>query len=214
MSTRPSGPESPGRLVVIDGPEGSGKSTQVERLRAHQARCGRPVSVFRDPGGTDAGERIRGLLLDPGMGTVDPLTEILLFLASRAQLLAEKVRPALQRGERVLLDRFHYSTIAYQVHGLGEGRLPPATLELIRAVNGDVEPDRVVLLDVPPTVGMGRISGSPDRIEGRDLAFHTRVRRGFLEQAEADPQRIRVVDATLPADEVFQRILEEVSDVL
>ncbi|MBN2490205.1 MAG: dTMP kinase [Planctomycetes bacterium] len=214
MPTSPQDTEPRGRLVVLDGPEGSGKSTQVARLEAHLQRAGRSVAVFRDPGGTPAGERIRALLLDPGMGPVDPLTEILLFLASRAQLLAEKVRPALARGERVLLDRFHYSTVAYQVHGLGEGKLPPATLELIRGVNGGLEPDRVVLLDVPPEVGMARLAGARDRIERRDLAFHTRVRRGFLAQAEADPGRIRVVDATAPAREVFRRILAEVGDVL
>ena len=98
---------SQGRFIVIDGPEGSGKSTQVRRLADWLVPAGRPVNVWRDPGGTEAGERIRGLLLDPAHCEVVPLTELLLFLAARAQLLAEKVRPALARAEQVRLDRVH-----------------------------------------------------------------------------------------------------------
>lgn len=204
----------PGRFIVVDGPEGSGKTTQVERLERHLRAGGHPVVRLRDPGGTRAGERIRDVLLDPSTGEVAPLTEILLFLASRAQLLHEKVRPALERGEVVLLDRFHYSTIAYQVHGLGRGRIPESTVDLVRAINGGLEPHLVLLLDLPPHVGMSRIAGQPDRIEARDPGFHERVRQGFLRQAEEDPARIKVIDATLPADDVFRGILQEVSRVL
>jgi dTMP kinase len=203
-----------GRLIVLDGPEGSGKSTQIERLARHLEGLGHPVSCHRDPGGTRAGERIRSVLLDDDTGEVAPLTEILLFLASRAQLLAEKVVPALARGEVVLLDRFHYSTIAYQVHGLARGRLPPSTLDLVRAVNAGREPDRVFILDLPPRVGMARIAGRRDRIESRDEAFHERVRAAFLRQAEADPERILVLDATRPPDEIFRRLVEEIERVL
>lgn len=203
-----------GRLIVLDGPEGSGKSTQIQRLAAHFEAGGHRVSVHRDPGGTAAGERIRGILLDAGTGEVAPLTEVLLFLASRAQLLAEKVVPALERGELVLLDRFHYSTIAYQLHGLARGRLPSSTVDLVRAVNGGLEPDRVFFLDLLPAVGMARILGRPDRIESRDQAFHERVRQSFLLQAEADPGRIRVVEATRAPDAIFRDLVEEIERVL
>jgi len=203
-----------GRFLVVDGPEGSGKSSQVHRIFDHLRNTGHAVQVFRDPGGTSAGERIRGLLLDPAMGEVVPLTEILLFLASRSQLIQEKIKPALRRGEIVVLDRFHYSTIAYQVFGLGQGTLPGSIIDLIRSVNGDLEPDRVFLLDVPPEIGMKRISGKPDRIEKRDHSFHTRVRRGFLAQAEQEPDLFRVIDATLPEEEVFQKLIQEVFSVL
>jgi len=204
----------PGRFIVVDGPEGSGKTTQVERLERHLLGLGRRVVRLREPGGTRVGERIRDVLLDPSTGEVAPLTEILLFLASRAQLLHEKIRPALERGDVVLLDRFHYSTIAYQIHGLSRGRVPESTVDLVRAINGGLEPHRVVLLDVPPDVGMNRISSQPDRIEGRDPGFHERVRRGFLRQAEEDPTRIKVIDATLPVDDVFRQVLREVERVL
>lgn len=203
-----------GLFLVVDGPEGSGKSTQVERLARFLKTTGRTVQVFRDPGGTRAGERIRALLLDPDTGEVAPLTEILLFLASRAQLIEEKIRPSLARGETVVLDRFHYSTLAYQVHGLGRGEVPEGTVEWIQSIHRGLEPDRVFLLDVPPEVGMKRIGRHPDRIEKRDKSFHDRVRSGFLRQAEAAPDRITLIDATRSQDEVFGTIQEEVRRVL
>ena len=219
MATPSEHREVPGLFLVVDGPEGSGKSTQVERLARFLETTGRTVRVFRDPGGTRAGERIRALLLDTDTGEVGPLTEILLFLASRAQLIEEKIRPSLARGETVVLDRFHYSTLAYQVHGLGlgevpKGKVPKGTVDMIRSINGEFEPDCVFFLDVPPEVGMKRIGKQPDRIEKRDSSFHDRVRSSFLSQAEAAPERITVIDATRSQDAVFGAIQEEVRRVL
>lgn len=199
-----------GRLFVLDGPEGAGKSTQIERITRHLTAAGRAVITFRDPGTTAVGESIRAILLDRESETGDlaPLTELLLFMAARAQMIDECIRPALDGGTDVVLDRYYYATIAYQIHGLGADRLPANAATWVRDAASAAAPDRAWILDVPPDIGLARLTGEADRIERRERAFHERVRAGFRAQTEADPERVRLVDATRTPDDVFRQIVE------
>ena len=167
-----------GRLVVFEGGEGAGKSTQLRRLAASLGDAGIAHRLFREPGGTPAGDRIRDLLLHRSE-PLAPRTEAALFIASRAQLVAAEVVPALARGEHVLLDRFLLSTYAYQVHGRG---LPEAEVcSANRMATAGLVPDLTLLLSLPPSEGLSRAGarGGADRIERADAAFHERVASAF-----------------------------------
>jgi len=182
-----------GRFFVLDGPDGSGKSTQIARLAARMRERGASVLVLREPGATPMGEAIRDLLLHADVD-ITPLAEMLLYQAARAQLVETVIRPALAAGQTVLLDRYWYSTAAYQGHGLG---LDPAEIRRVAAVaTGGLEPDRVILLDVPADVGLARLKGTRDKVEGRSLDYHRRVRDGFLAEAKLLGTRAVVVDAS------------------
>lgn len=200
-----------GRLIAFEGVEGSGKSTQLELLR--QALEGRDIEVVvtREPGGTPAGERVRALLLDPGV-ELDARAEALLFAAARAELVAEVIRPALERGAVVLCDRYLDSSLAYQGDARGLGRGPVE--EVNRFATGGLLPDLVVLLDLDPADGLGRRAGALDRIEAQDLGFHRRVRQAFCDLAAADPGRFAVVDAAAPVGKVADRVQAAVLPLL
>jgi dTMP kinase len=189
----------PGRLIAFEGVEGSGKSTQLELLRQALVGRGREVVVTREPGGTPAGERMRAVLLDPGV-ELHPRAEALLFAAARAELVAAVIRPALERGAAVLCDRYLDSSLAYQGDARGLGRGPVE--EVNRFATGGLLPDLVVLLDLDPASGLRRRSGELDRIEAQDLAFHRRVRQAFCDLAAANPGRFAVVDGAAPVAEV------------
>lgn len=185
-------------FITFEGPEGAGKTTQIRQLETELQALGHDVVRTREPGGDRVGEKVRELLLHGDMGAE---AELLLFAAARAQNVREVVRPALASGKVVLCDRFTDSTIAYQ----GYARNLP--LDLIRQVNtfatGGLIPHRTFLLDLPPAVGLSR--QDPDkqnRLDREDLTFHERVRQGFLDVAAAEPERIRVVDASQPAEVV------------
>jgi dTMP kinase len=201
----------PGRLVAFEGVEGAGKSTQLDLLRCELERRGHEVVVTREPGGTPAGERVREVLLDPGV-ELHPRAEALLFAAARAELVEQVIRPALERGAVVLCDRYLDSSLAYQGGGRGLGRAPVE--EVNRFATGGLLPDLVVLLDLDPADGLARRRGARDRIEVEDLAFHRRVRDAFRELAAADPGRFRVVDAAPAAEEVRAAVLDAVADLL
>lgn len=194
-----------GWFVTLEGPEGSGKSTQSERLRDAVAGAGQDVVLVREPGGTAGGERVRTILMELGPEGIrlTQRTDALLFNAARAQLVAEVIRPALDRGALVISDRYADSTLAYQ--GCG-GQLP---LEELRAVvgfaTGGLRPDRTILIDVPVEVGLARKTvAETTRFEAHfDRAFHERVRAGFLSFAAAEPERWVIVDGTAPSDDVF-----------
>ncbi|MFM8980718.1 MAG: dTMP kinase [Planctomycetia bacterium] len=200
-----------GRFVVLEGMDGCGKSTQarrlVERLRAH----GRSVVHTREPGGTPAGERIRALLLDPALGEVDALTEVLLYQAARRQLVTQVVRPALARGEVVVCERWHYATQAYQ--GAAGGASAEDVRTSSRLATGGLEPDRAVLLDLDDAGSQARMQRERDRIEARGVAYRQRVAEGFRTLFAADPQRMRVVAAAGTPDEVEARVWEAVRDL-
>jgi len=197
-----------GAFITIDGPDGGGKTTQAERLATRLRATGMRVLVTREPGGTWLGERIRELLLERTGSTAptDPFADALLFNAARRQLVREVIRPALDVGDTVICARFADSTLAYQGYGAG---LDVAILRELndRATDG-LRPDVTVLLDVPVEAGLARKApGDVTRFEAEyDLAFHRRVRDGFLAIAAAEPDRIAVVDATRDIDPVSDEI--------
>lgn len=188
-----------GLFIAFEGPEGSGKSSQVARLARRLEAEGVDALVTREPGGSPASERIREVLLDPGL-RLDPLAELLLYAAGRSQHVVERIAPALAAGRLVLTDRFSAATVAYQ----GYGR--ELDLAFVHDLNARVtlghRPDLTLLLDIAPEVGLARVAarGAADRLERADLAFHARVRDGFQAQAAADPERWRVIDADTDED--------------
>lgn len=202
-----------GLFVTLEGPEGAGKTVIAKRLVAEIERRGRVVVSTREPGGTRLGERLRAILLEHGVdggAAVDPRADALLFNTARAQLVAEVIRPALGRGEIVLCARFADSTLAYQGYGAG---LPIAELRAIAAVaTGGLAPDLTILLDVPPEIGLGRkTDASRNRFESAfDLAFHQRVRAGFLALAAEEPNRFRVIDSARHIDAVTPDVIAAV----
>lgn len=202
-----------GRFITFEGGEGCGKSTQVKRLAEHLASKGIEVVLTREPGGTRLAELIRGLLKDEREDPPCDRSELLLFLAARAQLVRNVIEPALASGKWVLSDRFSDSTFAYQGYGRG---LPLDVLRLANDFACDgLKPDLTLLLDVRPEVAAARMrrreaatNTSADRIEQAGDGFHSRLRAGFLEMAKAEPERIRVVDANGSPDDVWARILQ------
>ena len=189
-----------GFFVTFEGGEGSGKTTQLKTLLGYLRSVGRDVVETRDPGGTAIGNQIRGLLLDGENARMDSLTELLLYEASRAQLVQEVVQPVLAAGRILLCDRFTDSTVAYQGYGRG------LDLDLIGRLNASatrgIRPDLTFFLDLDPIVGLERVKrrlvpsrASRDRLEGEALAFHERVRQGFRALAATEPERVIALDA-------------------
>ena len=188
---------------MLDGPDGSGKTTQIARLAARLRERGESVLVLREPGATPMGEAIRDLLLHADVD-ITPLAEMLLYQAARAHLVETVVRPALAAGQTVLLDRYWYSTAAYQGHGLG---LDPEEIRRVSAVaTGALEPDRLILLDVPAEVGLARLKGKRDKVEGRPLDYHKRVREGFLAEARRLKGKAAVIDASRDEESVARDV--------
>jgi dTMP kinase len=210
--TRPGVPPSRGRFITIEGPEGSGKTTQADRLAARLGDDGEDVHLTREPGGTWLGERLREVLLarTGSAARTDPLADAFLFDAARRQLVVEVIRPMLDAGTTVLCARYADSTLAYQGYGAGVDLDQLRSLEAI-ATDGLV-PDLTILLDVPVEVGLARKApGDVTRFEAEfDLAFHRRVRDGFLALAVASPGRFVVVDATQPSDAVTDAVVRAV----
>ena len=213
--TRPSRPADGGWFITIEGPEGAGKTTQAARLEAHLVENGIAVLRTREPGGTRLGERVRDLLLgqpdgSPPGDAIDPLADALLFSAARRQLVEEVIRPAIDAGTTVVCARFADSTLAYQGYGAG---VPLATLRALEGIaTGGLRPDLTILLDLPPEVGLRRKApGDQTRFElGFDLAFHRRVREGFLALAADEPGRFAVVDAGASQAQVWDGVREAV----
>lgn len=209
-----------GVFVTFEGIEGSGKSTQIGLLADYLTTLGRPVTLTREPGGTPIGDQVRKILLDPASKGLDPVAELLLYAASRAQHLREVILPALEKGRVVLCDRFSDATLAYQGHGRG------LDIDMIRAldriVTGGRLPDLTILLDIGAAAGLARARGRNSsrqlehegRFENEEAAFHHRVREGYLALAKEQPERFRVVDASRSPDEVGQEIREIVDDML
>ncbi|UXI69652.1 dTMP kinase [Tahibacter amnicola] len=204
-----------GRLITLEGGEGAGKSTVLAAVRAQLEAAGRRVVVTREPGGTTAGEAIRHILLDPAYQGLFPETELLLMFAARAQLVRECIRPALDRGDWVLSDRFVDASFAYQ--GGGRGQPASRIADLERWVLDGLRPDLTLLLDLPVEQGMARAAarqGSADRIEQESLGFFDRVRLAYRERAAADPGRFRVIDASRDLDTVLDQVRAAVDSFL
>jgi dTMP kinase len=198
-------------FISLDGLDGTGKSTQCRLLADWLRTSGHAVTTCIDPGGTSLGGQLRTLVLHH-RPDIDCMCEALLFMASRAQLIAEVIRPALEAGQIVVSDRFLLANVVYQGHagGLDVERL----WEIGRFAAGGLEPDLTIVLDLSPEQAARRRGRPADRIEGRDADYHTRLRRGFLVEAERRPERIRVMDATASVEAVHARIILEVKRVL
>ena len=201
-----------GLFITFEGGEGSGKSTQLDLLARRLSGAGERVRVVREPGGTAVGELVRGVLLDPDHTGLDSIAELLLYEASRSQLVAEVIEPALAGGEIVLCDRFYDSTTAYQGHARD------LSLDVVRRLNGiatgGLAPDRTLVFDVDPQVGIARATThGADRLEAEGLAFHRRVRDGFLAIAAEEPRRVRVVDASGSVEAVSSEVAVALSDL-
>ena len=202
-----------GIFITLEGADGCGKSTQAARLAARIEATGREVVRLREPGGTPISEKIRSLVLDPANAEMAPECELLLFEASRAQLVREVVQPAVARGAVVLCDRFYDSTYAYQAAGrsLDEG--------IIRRANAlgscGVDPDRTLVLDMDTDAALARATrDGADRMEAEGVAFQRRVREGYLRLAAEEPGRVRVVDAAGALEEVEASLADALADLL
>jgi dTMP kinase len=201
-----------GRFIVVEGIDGSGKSTVTARVVDDLTRRGRKVLRTREPGGTPLSEKIRALLLDAKNSEMVPFTELFLYMASRAQLVDEVIRPSLRKGVDVVCDRYYYSTAAYQG---AAGRVGiPVVLQVAEKIAKFERPDLVVLLDLDPATARRREGIRDDRVESKGLDYQKRVRAGFLRLAKRDRRRVRVVDASRPADEVFEAVRKAVDRVL
>ena len=200
-------------FITFEGPEGSGKSTQIQRIGAWLRETGRECIVTKEPGGTPISDRVRAILLDSAATGMDAMTELLLYAASRRQHVVEIIRPALQRGERVLCDRYTDATLAYQ----GYGRL--LDLDRLQTLNqwatDGVKPDLTLLFDLDEETGLARAHArnagmvvDESRLELEDLRFHRRVREGYRSLAAAEPERFAIVDGIGSIEEVFARTIE------
>ena len=203
-----------GRFITLEGSEGSGKSTNLAYINQKLQQSGIEVILTREPGGTPLGEQIRELLLDHRQQVMADDTELLLMFAARAQHINELILPALEQGKWVLCDRFTDATYAYQGAGRGISEERIAVLE--QWVQGDLRPDLTFFLDLPVDQGLARAGerSVPDRFEREQLDFFERVRRGYLKQAESEPQRYRVVDASVTLDQVRQQLDAILNDYL
>lgn len=199
---------------MFEGVEGTGKSTQVRALGRQLLKSGLPFVLTKEPGGTMVGLAARRLLKHRTEIRISPTTELLLFSAARAQLVDEVIRPALDRQSIVICDRYAESTLAYQGYGRG------LDLHTIRSINDiatrGLRPDIIFLLDLDVREGLGRkgVNGGKDRFEREDLAFHRRVREGYLEMARTDPKRWLVIDATLPKNTIRRLVWQRVEQAL
>jgi dTMP kinase len=194
-----------GKFIVFEGPDGSGKTTQFRRFLRACADAGLTVCEVREPGGTGVGEKIRDVLLDHAHKDMSLACEMLLYMASRAQLVEQRIRPALAAGHLVLADRFVSSTLAYQ--GAAGGMPVRDIAEVARVALQGVNPDLVVVFDVDESTALKRMSPLLDRMEAKGREFHRRVREGYLTQVAADPERFRRIDATLPEEQVWTSLL-------
>ena len=202
-----------GTFITLEGPDGCGKSTQAALLATELEAAGREVVRLREPGGTAISEKVRSILLDPANAEMCPECELMLYEASRAQLVREVIEPALGRGAVVLCDRYYDSTYAYQAGGRG------ISDELVRRANElgscGCSPDRTLVLDIDPATAYARATaGGADRMEAEGVAFQERVRAAYLRLAEEEPGRVRVVDASGEKDEVAARVRASLADLV
>jgi dTMP kinase len=211
--------KTPGRFITFEGLDGCGKSTQLALLAEHLRGQGLPVTETREPGGTPVGQLIREILLHTSQGKISPLTELTLMFAARAQHIEQVILPALQRGEVVLCDRFTDSSVAYQGYGRGVALETIAALEKLLCQG--VRPDLTLLLDIDVQTGLHRTGArnrqadQPDtRFEREGAEFFERVRRGYLEIARQEPQRVKVIDGHAGVEQVQSAIRRVIDELL
>ena len=201
-----------GLFITFEGGEGCGKSTQSRLLLKKLEQRNIPVVLTHEPGGTALGNEVRKALKRRRGSFISPQAELFLFAASRVQLVAELIRPALEEGKVVICDRFTYSTLVYQGYGRG---LDLTAIEMVNNMaTGNLNPDLIILLDISPEQGLARKRSLKDRFELEDLSFHRRVREGYLKMAAAEPDRWLVIDASLPKGKIAEIIWDRVSQLL
>ena len=208
-------------FITLEGIEGSGKTTQIGRLAEFLEERGVECVMTRQPGGTLIGENIRAILLDPASTALEPMTELLLYLADRCQHIYELIRPCLDAGKAVVCDRYFDATVVYQ--GFARGLNIELIQKLHQILFDDLKPDMTLLLDLAPEVGLkrawqqlnnGQRSGHESRFEAETLAFHEKVRAGYLELARLEPERFQIINAAQSQDQVFTAISKIVASFL
>ena len=201
-----------GRFITFEGSEGSGKSTQARLLCQYLLKKGYKVEYLHEPGGTSIGEKIRKILLDSKNKEMSSITEMLLYMASRTQIVKEKIIPLLRKGNIVICDRFLDSTLAYQGYGGG------IDIKFIKSLTeiscGRIKPDLSFLLDIQTKEGLIRTGKKKDRMEEKSFSYHRRVRRGYLELASREPKRIKVIRVTEDKNSIQKKIREIVDQWL
>jgi dTMP kinase len=199
-----------GVFISFEGGEGSGKSTQTKLLKEWLERNGETVLLTREPGGTPLGNQLREILLDNKTGVISPRAEALMYAADRANHVFAKIKPALDRGEVVITDRYFDSSIAYQ--GAGRVLLPTEVARISRWATESLTPTLTIIMDLPAEIGLARLQ-SNDRLESEPLAFHERVRQEYLSLANTDPERFAIIDASLPIEQIHELIVERVGAI-
>ncbi len=201
-----------GRFIVFEGIDGCGKSTQAKSLIAYLKKLGRTVISIREPGGTPVGEKIRDLLLHSKKTTISAQAELFLYMASRAQLVEDVIRPSLKAGKIIICDRYYYSTAAYQ--GAAGKTGVKEVLSLAEKIARFPKPDRVILLDLSAKAAFARLKGPKDRMEKKGTAYMERARKAFLRIAKENPRRFSVHDGTLPPKTIQREIQNNLSRLL
>ncbi len=208
-----------GLFITFEGLEGAGKSTQAKLLAERLESLGYPVTLVREPGGTNVGEALRGILADSAYDDMSPLTEVFLFAASRSQLVEQVIRPRLGEGTIVICDRFTDATLAYQ--GFGRGVHPTQIREISDICSWGVRPDLTFLIDIEPARGLSRVRTRSvetltkmDRFEQLDLGFYERVREGYMEIASEEPFRFRVLDGAGEPEPLASKIADLTMDLV
>lgn len=201
-------------FITLEGPEGSGKSTQIRRLAKRLEAMGYPVVTTREPGGTPIGDQIRHVLVRMENKELHPRTEILLFLAARAQLVEQGIKPALEDGKIILCDRYGDSTLAYQ--GYGHGLDLDQLRQMLDFATDHLKPDLTILLDLDVETGLMRKQAEDEwnRLDAYEILFHERVREGYLKLAHEEPERWRIVDASQGIDAVQEDLFQIILDAL
>ena len=201
-----------GKFITFEGSEGSGKSTQINLIQKYLKKENKEVLFLREPGGVKISEKIRRILLDVKNEKMGDECEMLLYMAARAQLVEEQVLPALSKGTIVLCDRFLDSTTAYQ--GYGNGMDVKFIKQIGQFVTQGIQPDLTIILDLDVKEGFLRLNRTKDRIEQRTLAYHQRVRKGYLDIAKKEPQRVKVIKADAAKDVIHTKVCQFVEGIL
>jgi dTMP kinase len=199
-----------GIFISFEGGEGAGKSTQTKLLKEYLESVGEKVILTREPGGTPLGNKLRDILLDNATGDISPRSEALIYAADRANHVYALIKPALERGEVVITDRYMDSSIAYQ--GAGRVLEPAEVARISRWATETLVPTVTIIIDLPAEIGLGRLK-SRDRLEAEPIAFHERVRQEFLSLANTDPERYFVVDGTSSVEAIHAEIVERISQI-
>lgn len=204
-------------FITLEGGDGCGKSTQCQMLLQYLKEKGIDFVMTREPGGSEAAEEIRKIILSGSKEKWDSISETLLFFAARRSHLVDKIWPAIKEGKWVISDRFSDSTMAYQGYGRGDGLLTKKDIEsLYNLVAGDFKPDMTIILDMDPKVALQRVNerGAKDRMEGMDLSFHYNLRNAFLDIAQKEPDRCVVINAAQQPEKVHQDIVKAIEERL